>query len=126
MWLCTCTMEGQTRSSRPASEYHLTWPLFGMPSNSCLPYRVGVPQVVLPQWLDTYDCATRVEWLGIGIHGSRTTAPGIDAKEFLKALLQVLRNEKIRVKASAIKDLCNRGDGRVVAHDQIVDYCSMD
>lgn len=81
---------------------------------------------MLPQWLDTYDCATRVEWLGIGINGSKTAAPGIDATEFSKALLQVLRDESICLKAAAIKDMCAKEDGRVVAHDQIVNFCSMD
>lgn len=86
---------------------------------------MGVPQIVLPQWLDTYDCATRVEWLGIGINGSRTAAPDLDAAEFSKALIQILRDEKIRSKASAMKDLCSKNEGRVIAHDQIVDFCSM-
>lgn len=80
---------------------------------------------MLPQWLDTYDCATRVEWLGIGINGSKTAAPGIDAKEFSKALLQVLRDENIRLKAGAIKNLCTKEEGRVTAHDRIVDFCSI-
>lgn len=100
--------------------YHLRCPKCA----NCLS-RVGVPQVILAQWLDTYDCATRVEWLGIGINGSRTAAPGIDAAEFSTALLQVLRDENIRSRSFAIKELCNQGEGRVVAHDQIVDFCSM-
>lgn len=88
--------------------------------------RVGVPQVVLPQWLDTYDCATRVEWLGIGINGSRTSAPGIDATEFAKALIQVLRDANMRLKSNTMKNLCSKTEGRVMAHDQIVDFCSME
>lgn len=104
--------------STPAPSPYLIGPLIS-------PARVGVPQIVLPQWLDTYDCATRVEWLGIGINGSRTAAPGIDATEFSKALLQVLRDENIRRKAGAIKDLCAKEEGRVIAHDQIVDFCSI-
>ncbi|PHH58385.1 hypothetical protein CDD80_2410 [Ophiocordyceps camponoti-rufipedis] len=35
----------------------------------------GVPQVVLPQWTDTYDYAERVELLGIGRLGNRSTMP---------------------------------------------------
>lgn len=84
--------------------------------------RVGVPQVVLPQWLDTYDCATRVEWLGIGLNGSRTAAPGAEAKEFSKALLHVLGDEGIRAKSAAVKGLC-KGEGRIEAHDRIVEFC---
>ncbi|CAI7657110.1 unnamed protein product [Penicillium manginii] len=86
--------------------------------------KVGVPQVVLPQWLDTYDCATRVEWLGIGVNGSRKAAPGIDATEFSKALLHVLSDDRIRTKSAAVGQLCGKTEGRVVAHDQIVEFCS--
>ncbi|KAJ5692625.1 hypothetical protein N7462_002048 [Penicillium macrosclerotiorum] len=85
--------------------------------------KVGVPQVVLPQWLDTYDCATRVEWLGIGLHGSKTAAPEIEATEFSHALLQVLSDERIREKSSAMKHLCKTTEGRVKAHDSIVKFC---
>ncbi|KAJ5668484.1 uncharacterized protein N7477_007054 [Penicillium maclennaniae] len=88
--------------------------------------KVGVPQVVLPQWLDTYDCATRVEWLGIGINGSRTSAPGIDATEFAKALIQILRDADMRSKANVMKEICSKTEGRVMAHDQIVDFCTME
>lgn len=83
--------------------------------------RVGVPQVVLPQWLDTYDCATRVEWLGIGINGSRSAAPGVKAEEFSKALLHVLSDEAIHAKSAAVKKLCE-GEGRIEAHDRIVEF----
>ncbi|KAJ6122878.1 hypothetical protein N7512_005343 [Penicillium capsulatum] len=84
--------------------------------------KVGVPQIVLPQWLDTYDCATRVEWLGIGVHGSRSAAPGIDAGEFAKALLRVLRDESIHSRSLAMKGICKATEGRVVAHDRIVEF----
>lgn len=77
---------------------------------------------MLPQWLDTYDCATRVEWLGIGLNGSRTVAPGVEAGEFSKALLDVLSDEGIRAKSAALKDLC-KGEGRIEAHDRIVEFC---
>lgn len=109
---------------KPASKHSLTaTDILNRSSNPSS--RVGAPQIVLPQWLDTYDCATRVEWLGIGINGSKTAAPGIDATEFSKALHQVLCDEKIHLRASAIKDLCNKEEGRMVAHAQIVDFCSI-
>jgi len=84
--------------------------------------RVGAPQVILPQWLDTYDCATRVEWLGIGVHGSRKAAPGIDAEEFSHALETVLGDKNIHTKAAAIRDICKTTEGRVLAHDKIADF----
>ncbi|KAJ6157469.1 hypothetical protein N7470_005061 [Penicillium chermesinum] len=83
--------------------------------------KAGTPQVILPQWLDTYDCATRVEYLGLGAHGSRTSAPGAEATEFAEAMDRVLGDEGIRTKVAAIKDLCQTTEGRIVAHDRIVE-----
>lgn len=77
---------------------------------------------MLPQWLDTYDCATRVEWLGIGLNGSRAAAPGVNPDEFSKALLHILGDEGIREKSASVGDLC-KGDGRIKAHERIVEFC---
>ena len=63
-----------------------------------------------------------MEWLGIGLHGSRTAAPGIDAGEFAGALLRVLRDENIHSRSLEMKSLCKGGEGRVVAHDRIVEF----
>ncbi|THU81034.1 UDP-Glycosyltransferase/glycogen phosphorylase [Dendrothele bispora CBS 962.96] len=52
--------------------------------------KAGVPQIVMPVWIDTYDFARRVEFLGIGVYGSKTSAPGADAEEFGQALLRVV------------------------------------
>ncbi|OGM39469.1 UDP-glucoronosyl and UDP-glucosyl transferase family protein [Aspergillus bombycis] len=52
--------------------------------------RAGVPQVIIPVWLDTYDFALRAEWLGIGIWASRKTAPGVNGPELGQALIRVL------------------------------------
>lgn len=84
--------------------------------------RGGIPQVILPQWFDTYDCPARVEWLGIGLHGSRTMAPKINGAELSSALLHVLKDEGTQKRAKAIGDLCKTTEGRVFAHDQIVQY----
>ncbi|KAJ6114545.1 hypothetical protein N7486_000323 [Penicillium sp. IBT 16267x] len=84
--------------------------------------KAGTPQVILPQWLDTYDCATRVEWLGIGVHGSRKAAPRIDAVEFSHALETVLRDKIIHAKVATMRDVCKTTEGRVQAHDRIADF----
>ncbi|CAG8905539.1 unnamed protein product [Penicillium egyptiacum] len=84
--------------------------------------KAGVPQVILPQWFDTYDCPARVEWLGIGLHGSRNVAPKINGLELSLALLRVLKDKGIQRQARAIGDLCKMTEGRVVAHDHIVQY----
>ncbi|CAG8099101.1 unnamed protein product [Penicillium salamii] len=88
--------------------------------------KAGIPQVVLPQWFDTYDCPSRVEWLGIGLHGSRKVAPRIAALELSSALLQVLKDKGIQSRARHIGDLCKATEGRVFAHDQIVQYAQKD
>ncbi|KAL6706947.1 hypothetical protein ACN47E_004897 [Coniothyrium glycines] len=38
----------------------------------------GVQHIVCPVWLDTYDFATRVEYLGIGLWANRKHAPDVD------------------------------------------------
>lgn len=84
--------------------------------------RAGTPQVILPQWFDTYDCPARVEWLGIGLHGSRNVAPKINGSELSSALLRVIKDKDIQRRARVIGDLCKTTEGRVLAHDQIVQY----
>ncbi|KAF8176083.1 hypothetical protein BJ912DRAFT_930804 [Pholiota molesta] len=49
----------------------------------------GVPQVILPQWFDLYDNATRVEYLGIGECGCRSTAPKFNVLELEEAVRKV-------------------------------------
>ncbi|KAJ5154257.1 uncharacterized protein N7500_009696, partial [Penicillium coprophilum] len=88
--------------------------------------KAGVPQVILPQWFDTYDCPSRVEWLGIGLHGSRNVAPKINGSVLSSALLQVLKDKGIQARARAIGDLCKTTEGRVFAHDQIVQYAKQE
>ncbi|KAJ5520442.1 UDP-glucuronosyl/UDP-glucosyltransferase [Penicillium fimorum] len=88
--------------------------------------KASVPQVVLPQWFDTYDCPSRVEWLGIGLHGSRNVAPKINGSVLSSALLRVLKNKGIHTRARAIGELCKTTEGRIVAHDQIVQYAKKD
>ncbi|KAI1102904.1 glycosyltransferase family 1 protein [Jackrogersella minutella] len=50
----------------------------------------GVPQVVCPVWIDTYDFATRVEMMGVGVRGNDKAAPYVKADEFAAALERVV------------------------------------
>jgi hypothetical protein len=95
--------------------------------------RAGIPQIVIPQWYDTYDYATRVKYLGIGVYGNTVAGHGcnvdlenykaplmVDAKEFGDALLKVVgANEgdadTMREKARAIGKICQKSGGRVQA-----------
>ncbi|RDW90469.1 glycosyltransferase family 1 protein [Aspergillus mulundensis] len=86
--------------------------------------RAGVPQIVLPVWFDTYDFAARVEYLGIGVWGSKTSAPAVNVPELGKAFLTVLHSEDcttIRDNAKAIASKLGSSEGRVVACEKIIE-----
>lgn len=103
--------------------------------------RAGIPQIVVPQWYDTYDYATRVEYLGIGVYGNKVAghtckvdmenykAPRmIDAKEFGGALLKVVGANKgdtaanvMKERARAVGELCKKSGGRVQAAQILTD-----
>lgn len=84
----------------------------------------GVPQIVLPVWIDTYDFSTRVEYLGIGVWGSRTAAPRVDAEELSKAFIRVLASEEtsgMQEKAKALAAPFAKSEGRAVACEKIIE-----
>ncbi|KAK4149016.1 hypothetical protein C8A00DRAFT_47293 [Chaetomidium leptoderma] len=70
----------------------------------------GVPQVVLPLWMDTYDFARRAELLGIGRWGNLIADRLCEANEFGSRRLTYAQ------KARELAELCKRsGGGRVIA-----------
>ncbi|RYP63533.1 hypothetical protein DL771_009229 [Monosporascus sp. 5C6A] len=86
----------------------------------------GVPHVILPQWTDCYDYAQRVELLGIGRLGNRTTKPQWSLKELSRELREVLlgrSSETMRQKAKDLANVCRaRGNGaenaaRIILHE---------
>lgn len=104
-------------------------------------YRAGVPQVVLAMWYDTFDYATRVEYLGIGVYGNRHkghscvidnenyVAPNlIDGEEFGAALLKTIGREKgdadaMRQKTKQLGEVCRKSGGRIESARIITDLC---
>jgi hypothetical protein len=84
----------------------------------------GVPQVILPQWMDTYDFAHRAEHHGIGVWASKHSAPKWTGKELGAALSMAILGDSgaaMRRAAVALADVCNTGDGgRVVAAKAIL------
>ncbi|PHH88863.1 hypothetical protein CDD83_6953 [Cordyceps sp. RAO-2017] len=90
----------------------------------------GVPQVVLPQWIDTYDFAHRIELLGIGRLGNRTTKPQIIAPDLARELLDILQGdsaEEIRKRANAFAKVCKAGgEGAKNAAALILAECDAD
>ncbi|KAJ5698886.1 hypothetical protein N7462_000891 [Penicillium macrosclerotiorum] len=86
----------------------------------------GVPHIVLPVWFDTYDFASRVEYHGIGVWGSKKSAPKINGKEFGEAFRRVLASEEsetIRNKALALRNQLSPIPGRVMACEKILKLC---
>jgi hypothetical protein len=86
---------------------------------------------VLPCWWDTYEFAIRVEYLGIGIYGSRKSksAPRANGVEFGEALIALNDedNEKsrlIRERAKNLAEICNAYGGRVKAADMILEFAA--
>ncbi|CAG8072578.1 unnamed protein product [Penicillium salamii] len=89
--------------------------------------RAGVPQVILPQWIDCYDYAERVEMLGIGRVGNRKAKPQWTARELSKELLRVLQGESalfMRQRANDLATLCDKnGIGAMVAAQTLLGEC---
>ncbi|KAH0156705.1 glycosyltransferase family 1 protein, partial [Aureobasidium melanogenum] len=84
----------------------------------------GVPQVVLPVWIDTYDFAIRVEYLGIGIWGNRAAAPYAEGSELSKALVKVvdgINSAAMSAKAKQIAAPFQDRPGRQVAYEKVVE-----
>ncbi|KAI2618238.1 glycosyltransferase family 1 protein [Hypoxylon sp. NC1633] len=89
----------------------------------------GVPQVVCPVWLDTYDFATRAEFLGVGVKGNVTAAPNVRADEFANALEKVIGDgaeaQEMRETARRLAKAAGYIDsGRKVAADRIKELLS--
>ena len=79
----------------------------------------------MPVWFDTYDTATKIDYLGIGVIGSRSSAPHVDGLEFGQALRSVVdggsTSDAIRKKAQSLGIVCQRKEGRVVACERIIE-----
>ncbi|KAI0401914.1 hypothetical protein F4802DRAFT_618296 [Xylaria palmicola] len=103
----------------------------------------GVPHVILAMWYDTFDYATRIEYLGIGVYGNRAAGRNcivnkenyqaplmVDGQEFGNALLKVvgpvqgdLSAGVMREKAAQLGEVCRRRDGRAEAARIITELC---
>lgn len=94
--------------------------------NADVDSRSGNPTIVLPLWVDLYDYAIRTEWLGVGIWGSRKTAPFWTADElesaFMKILTKTKESTKMRARAKEVGAVTRKSGGRKMAAKIVVDY----
>lgn len=79
----------------------------------------GVPQVVLTQWVDTFDYASRVELIGVGRRGNKSLHSGWESTELGNALIDAILGRdanKFTKTARDIAELSARdGGGRALA-----------
>lgn len=68
----------------------------------------GLPQVILPGWLDCYDFGNRAELNGYGIRANKTAAPRWTRQEFGAALREVIVSERAATFARNAKKLAAR------------------
>ncbi|KAL6874556.1 family 1 glycosyltransferase [Trichoderma longibrachiatum] len=89
----------------------------------------GVPQVVLPAWADNYDYAQRVELLGVGRCGNKTTKPRWTSEELSDEMLEVLVGDNaavIKEKALHLQQVCRKnGSGAENAAIAILRECNL-
>ncbi|KIP07363.1 glycosyltransferase family 1 protein [Phlebiopsis gigantea 11061_1 CR5-6] len=74
----------------------------------------GVPQIILPQWLDLYDYAVRVEWLGHGIYANKGRPAKFHAGQLADAFVRILSDTEgraIKERALEVAAACRRGGG---------------
>lgn len=87
-------------------------------------HSAGLPQVILAQWYDLYEMAARVEYLGIGIYGNKSVAPGIEALEFGTAVARLVRPGKelegFRTRAKVVAEACRKAGGKKTAVDKLM------
>ncbi|KAK8091401.1 uncharacterized protein PG998_015216 [Apiospora kogelbergensis] len=82
----------------------------------------GVPQVILPLWADLYNFAALVETVGIGVYGSRGTAPNWTVEGLSNAFMAVIDGEGavgMRKTAQELSMKAKERPGRVIAAAEI-------
>jgi hypothetical protein len=87
----------------------------------------GVPQVVLPVWMDCYDFGNRVELLKIGVYANKRAMPRWEQNELYEGLFRVLLSDEAEGFCGRAKALAKRypeNSGREKATDSILGMLS--
>ncbi|KAI1423191.1 hypothetical protein F5Y12DRAFT_758591 [Xylaria sp. FL1777] len=83
----------------------------------------GIPQVVLPMWLDCYNYAQLAEDVGVGIYANRASAPNWTVEGLRESFLKVIdggeEGLQIRKKAERLGQNARKDPGRYVAAREI-------
>lgn len=82
----------------------------------------GVPQVILPQWLDLYGFARLSEYIGVGVWGCQETSPKWTSECLSEAILTVVHGNQslsFRDKAKKLGLIAQAKPGRYVAAQEI-------
>ncbi|KAJ2996360.1 hypothetical protein NUW58_g990 [Xylaria curta] len=82
----------------------------------------GIPQVILPQWLDLYGFARLSEYIGVGVWGCPETSPTWTSQCLYEAILRVARSNEsqgFQDKAKEFGRLAQADPGRYIAAREI-------
>ncbi|KAI3340727.1 hypothetical protein F4824DRAFT_452008 [Ustulina deusta] len=83
----------------------------------------GIPQVVLPMWLDCYNYAQLAEDVGVGVYANRASAPYWTVEGLRESFLRVLdggeAGSRMREKAKRLGEMARKDPGRYVAAREI-------
>ncbi|OBR09486.1 UDP-glucoronosyl and UDP-glucosyl transferase [Colletotrichum higginsianum IMI 349063] len=83
----------------------------------------GVPQVIVPMWLDLYNIAQVAESSGVGVYATRGTAPEWTVDGLLEPLLKVVGDGEdgleIRAKAATVGRKAREDPGRYAAAGRV-------
>lgn len=96
--------------------------------NTCSFSSAGIPQIILPQWADCYDFATRVEALGHGIRANKGFDAQIDASQLADALERVLKDHdgeegaRLKARAEEIARACRGAGGVRQAAETVIGF----
>ncbi|KAI9162828.1 Pectin lyase 1 [Paramyrothecium foliicola] len=89
----------------------------------------GVPQIILPAWLDLYGIAQTAEYVGVGVWPGKETAPVWDSRVLAKSFMEVLVGElgkSMRMKAIALAETARSYGGRDSAAREIARLATLD
>lgn len=88
-----------------------------------------MPQVILPLWVDLYDFAQLVEYLGIGTWACQNTSPHWTAECLASAFLKVLESteasDDMKHRAKGFGDQAQVQSGRTIAAEEVAKLAAL-